>query len=88
MSSVPLTHIQLKTATRDDIVLSKVLEFTRHGWPTEGGVKEELRPYERRRHEITIEADCLLLGTRVIIPDKFRERVLEELHRDIREFVV
>lgn len=78
MATVPLTHIQLRTATRNDRVLSKVLEFTRKGWPSK--VPEELKPYARRSEELTVVADCLLLGNRVFIPMKHRNQLLQELH--------
>ena len=56
------------------------MEFTTRGWPDE--IPESLRPYWRRRLELTIEDDCLLWGTRVMVPLKLREKLLEELHRD------
>ena len=40
----------------------------------------ELKPYERRQHELTIECGCLLWGSRVIVPSKLQSYVLGELH--------
>ena len=48
------------------------------GWPL--SVPAELQPYVRRQNELTIEAGCLLWGIRVIVPEKYRQSVLEELH--------
>ena len=56
------------------------MTFTKRGWPD--NVPEPLRPYWRRRHELTIEDDCLLWGTRVVVPQQLRANLLEELHRD------
>ena len=50
------------------------------GWPSE--VAEVLLPYWNRRSKFTIEQDCLLWGIRVVIPQKWQETVLGELHRD------
>ncbi len=70
----------IKSITRTDPVLSKVLLFSRTGWPTE--VADNLKPYHLRRSELTVEGGCLLWGTRVIIPQRLRESMLQELHRD------
>jgi hypothetical protein len=72
---------ELKTGTRDDVILGKVLEYARHGWPAQSELKDELKPFGLRHHEISIEADCLLMGIRVIIPMKYRKHVLGELHK-------
>ena len=40
-----------------------------------------LKPSYRNRHtELSVEGDCLLWGTRVIIPKKLQGSVLNELH--------
>lgn len=75
MSTLPLTHCQLKTATRCDVLLSKAIEYTRLGWPN--AVEGALKPLWSRRNELTVEAGCLLWGSRVIVPMKCRGKVLE-----------
>ena len=78
MSSLPLTHKQLKSATLTDQILSKVRGFMQSGWLHT--VQQELAPFWRRRNELSVEVGCVLLGQRVVIPQKLRQRVLEELH--------
>ena len=78
MSTLPLTHRQLRTASRCDSVVSKVMQYTKQGWPNT--VPEAFKSYWRRRNEMTVEADCLLWGTRVVIPGTCRDRVLKSLH--------
>ena len=53
---------------------------TQKGRP--GQVNIELQPFYTRMEELTVEAGCVLLGTRVIIPSKLRQKLLDELHRD------
>ncbi len=55
-----------------------MLRYTQSGWPDH--VPEELKPYGNRRTELAVEGDCLLWGTRVVIPSKLRAQVMEELH--------
>ena len=75
---LPLDAGQLKQATKTDPVLMKVLQYTQNGWPTE--IESELRPYHRRRDELTVEDGCLLCGMKVVVPTSCREEVLDELH--------
>ena len=49
------------------------------GWPPKSN-DEDLKPYYTRKHELSVQTNCLLWGSRVVIPPKFRDVVLEELH--------
>ena len=82
---LPVTFMQLQRATRRDPVLCKVLNYTKSGWPSHFTsankvIPEELKPFWSRRHELTTECDCLLWGTRVVIPQKLYTAVLQEIH--------
>ena len=81
MSSLPLLHVQLRAATRTDPVLGKVLLYIKKGWTGSHAMQESCKQYWRRREELTVEADCILLGTRVVVPTKLREVVLQKLHK-------
>ena len=69
IETLPLMAAQLKTATARDPDLSKVLTYTKTGWPLK--VPPVLLPYWNRRKELSVENDCMLWGIRVIIPRKF-----------------
>ncbi|CAB0034666.1 unnamed protein product [Trichogramma brassicae] len=75
---LPVDYAQIKKSTRTDPVLSKVFMYTRDGWPE--NVDDTLKPYFHRLTEISIEQDVLIWGYRVLIPEKHRVRMLEELH--------
>ena len=80
MSGLPLTHSTLRSSSRRDSVVSKVIHYTLHGWPN--SVPENLKVFWRRRHELTSEAGCLLWGCRVVVPaGACQRRVMEELHK-------
>ena len=78
LETLPVTQVHLRNHTRRDPVLSKVLNYSKKGWPTV--VEEVLKPYKSRENEIMVQRECLLWGTRVIVPLKLRKQVLEELH--------
>ena len=60
IEALPVTAMQLRKVTRQDPILSKVVTFTRNGWPSI--VPENLKPYWTRRNELTVEGDCLMWG--------------------------
>ena len=76
---LPITHKEISHATRNDLVLSRVLEFVKSGWPQH--VEDlRLKPFFPRRYELSIEQDCLLWGIQVVIPTCHQKVLLEELH--------
>ena len=40
----------------------------------------EMRAFRLKQHELSVDAGCLLWGSRVVIPVRMREKVLEMLH--------
>lgn len=79
MEALPVTVAEIKRGTRSDPILSKVLRYTKRGWPL-GKPRQHLKPYYDRRLEMSVEEDCILWGVRVVVPSKFQSRVLDELH--------
>jgi hypothetical protein len=69
----------IKSGTQRDPTLAKVLHFVKSGWPGKE-TSVQLRPYAARKHELSVEDNCLLWGSRVIIPPQAQKAVLEELH--------
>lgn len=78
--TLPIKAAMIARETRNNPVLSKVLYLTRNGWPEAEDLHTDLQPYYNRRNEISIEEGCLLWGLRTIIPEKFRDTLLRELH--------
>ena len=79
VDSLPVTAKRVQLATQKDRVLSKVYEFTLHGWANQCA-DEVLRPYWLHRHELSIEDGCILWGRGVILPVVLQKQMLEELH--------
>ena len=76
---MPVLASEITTATRVDAKLSKVLMCCQKGWPPKPS--EGLEAFWRKRDELTTEGDCLLWGSRVVVPTKLRDKVLKELHQ-------
>ena len=86
IESLPMDIDQVRKETRNDPILSRVLQFVMTGWPEKQSTRE-VTQYFNKCHEITVEDGCLLWGIRVIIPKQLRERALHELHAGHPEIV-
>ncbi|XP_054287559.1 uncharacterized protein K02A2.6-like [Macrosteles quadrilineatus] len=78
---LPITYKEISTATRYDPILSKVLDFTMHGWPNSTN-DAQLTPYITRSSELSVDRDCLLWGRRVIVPEPYRKEIMMLLHKE------
>ena len=79
LESSPVSAMDIRSHTNRDPVLSKVRELVMHGWP-DTVEKEELQPFVKISHELSVECGCLLRGSRVVIPASLQEKVLALLH--------
>ena len=83
LEEMPIGAKEIREATKVDPVLSQVLKYTLEGWPRElNQTLSELRPYFNHKEHLSVEQGCILLGYRVIVPTKFHDRLLRELHSD------
>ena len=80
IQALPVTFSHIEKATRTDPVLSKVLLYTKRGWPAQ--TADVMKPFRNRHQELTVEGGCVLWGIRVIVPKKLQPDILHELHRD------
>ena len=75
---LPIKADQLKQASGQDSLLSRVLSYIVNGWPS--SVDSDLKPFLQRQDQLTTEAGCILCGIRVVVPTKLQKQVLDELH--------
>ena len=80
LSHSPVTEEEVRVETAEDKILSAVMKYISEGWRGEVVKEEGLKPYLTRKNELSTEGGCVLWGGRVVIPEKLRQAVLEELH--------
>ena len=81
IKEMPITAEEIKTWTRKDPVLSRVLQFVQCGWPTHlPDSEQQLLPFWKKRLELSSHDSCLIWGNRVVVPAQGRAPVLGELH--------
>jgi transposase InsO family protein len=74
-----LSARQIRDWTRRDPVLAHVHDYLLRGWPQQDR-SPELNPYRIRKDELSVQDGCVLWGARVVVPQKGRQQVLQELH--------
>lgn len=79
LDELPLSAEHIRRETRTDSLLSKVLFYTQSGWPSKVS-DDALAPYFVRRHELSVDRECVTWGNRVIVPLSLRDKVLSLLH--------
>ncbi|CAK1578726.1 unnamed protein product [Parnassius mnemosyne] len=76
----PATTIRdIAQVTQQDTVLKTVIRYMNHGWPRKISCRTIL-PYFQCKSDLQFEQGCLFRGHRIVIPSKFREHMLKELH--------
>lgn len=71
LDSSPVTVSKIRGWTEQDPLLSRVKRRILSGWPDHfSSGEEELKPYFRRRYELSVEDGCVLWGSKVVVPPK------------------
>ena len=79
MDKTPVTSSLIARWTARDPILATVTRYVLLGWPRDP--EDYLAQYSLRRSELSVQQQCLLWGSRVIIPKQGRDKLLEELHQ-------
>ena len=75
---IPVTAAEVAQETKADPILRRAYQYTLYGWNRKSHMEPRLQPYSRRSDKVSVKEICLLLGTRVIIPQKLQSRVLAD----------
>ena len=75
----PITSQEVAQESRHDPVISRGIQYVLQGWPLKLN-EVEMKPFFTRQNELTVQSDCLLWGSCIVIPKKLRKSVLDELH--------
>ena len=73
-----MTADEIRRATDRDPILVRVKDSISRGWSY--NTDNILDPYFSRRSELTLHQGCVIWGFRVVVPEKLRSRIIEELH--------
>ena len=81
LEELPVTARDIAAPTRKDPVLARLYDFTLHGWPQALNAPV-LQRYFSGKQELSVDRGCVLWGLRVVIPEKYRVRQLDDFHQE------
>ena len=70
----------LRKESSRDPTLTKVMRFTREGWPEKKDADDPAQKFRKPADTLSVCHGCLLYEARVVIPAKLRRQVLDLLH--------
>ena len=79
LGTSPVTASEIKCWVDEDPILSRVRNYVMEGW--QDTEDEEMRPFKQRKTELSVQAGCILWGTRVVIPHPGRVKIKDLLHK-------
>ena len=79
LQSSPVTPQNIRQWTDRDPLLSRIREQVQHGW--HDGEEEGMKPFNRRKDELSVQEGCLLWGSCMVVLQKGHEQVLDLLHQ-------
>jgi len=72
---------EIREATKEDKILTRLMEVIRKGWPENKKTTEpDLKPYFDVRMELTTGEGLIFKGDRIVIPKSERIKVMKNLH--------
>ena len=80
-----ISTASIKTWTDRDIILSRVRDAVAHGDWRLLAQEREFRPYVSRKLELSVNGGCVLLGSRIIVPQAGRRQFSKSSTRPTRE---
>ncbi len=80
INTLPITSDQIIKESQKDPTLSKVMLYVKNGWENADEIDTKLQPYYRRKNELNLINGVLTYGTRVVIPLKYRDQIMDVLH--------
>lgn len=78
--NLPIDYKKIAIFTKKDLILNVIYKYCLHGWPEKGEILEKCEQYYIKRDELHLEHGCILWGYRVVVPEKLRTMLLEQIH--------
>lgn len=80
--AVTVTSEDIQQETKNDPTLQSVINYLNLGSPSDKkDITDEIQPYYIRRNNLLVVNNSLMLGERVVIPPKLRNKVLRHIHK-------
>ena len=72
-NDIPVTLVELQTATGSDVVLSEIAGYANSKWPEKKDLSQDVQRYEKVKDEISMYNGILMHADHIIPPVTLRE---------------
>ena len=79
-NDIPVTLVELQTATGSDAVLSEIAGYANSKWPEKKDLSQDVQRYEKVKDEISMYNGNLMRADRIIPPVTLREKLVLLAH--------
>ena len=79
-NDIPVTLVELQTATESDVVLSEIAGYANSKWPEKKDLSQDVQRYEKVKDEISMYNGILMHADRIIPPVTLREKLVLLAH--------
>ncbi|XP_055701773.1 uncharacterized protein K02A2.6-like [Phlebotomus papatasi] len=82
VSHLPVSHKMIRSATEKCPNLQQVIKYIVGGWPNSPKAisSTEVSRYYQIRDSLSVVDNCVLYRERIVIPDQYRKKILNQLH--------
>lgn len=78
---LPVTFADLQDETSKCCTLKSLATYIESGWPSEHQIRDpDIAPFRKHRDFLITIEGCIFLGDRIVVPRKYREKILKTLH--------
>lgn len=82
INAIPVTFKMIENEMTNDTILQDVIKYHQSRWPESSKITDAaLKQFYLRRESLSIVRNCLMYGERLVVPEKFHQRVLRTLHK-------
>lgn len=74
----PVSAAEVAVETDKDETLKLIKKWLNTEWPKK--IEKKFQAFSVKRNEMSIENECLLWGSRVVVPKKLQPEILKYLH--------
>lgn len=78
--NLPIDYKKIALYTKKDPVLNIIFGYCLHGWPEKNEISDKFLNFYFKRDQMHLEHGCILWGYRVVVPEKLKSYLLNEIH--------
>lgn len=82
MRVLPVTYAMILDATKNDQRIQTIITYLDSKWPECQNISDKyIKQFFLRRESFSVVQNCLFYGERIVVPETYQQRDLNQLHK-------